>query len=123
MFDIGFSELLLIGVVALVVLGPERLPRVARTAGHLFGRMQRYVAQVRTEINSEIELEELKRIHGDIRNTIHTTEQELTKESRELETELTSDLDFASASETGQLELGLEETPKDKRPTTQAGSQ
>lgn len=123
MFDIGFSELLVIGVVALVVLGPERLPRVARTAGHLFGRMQRYVAQVRSEINSEIELEELKRVHGDIRNTIHATEQELKKESQELETELTSDLDFASASEASQLELGLEETPKDKRPATQPGSQ
>lgn len=123
MFDIGFSELLLIGVVALVVLGPERLPRVARTAGHLFGRMQRYVAQVRTEINSEIELEELKRLHGDMRNTIHTAEQELSKESRELETELTSDLDFASTSEAGQLELGLEETPKDKIPATQHSAQ
>ena len=123
MFDIGFSELLLIGVVALVVLGPERLPRVARTAGHLFGRMQRYVAQVRSEINSEIELEELKRLHGDIRNTIHATEQELTKESQELETELTSDLDFASASKASQLELGLDETPEGKRPVTQPGSQ
>lgn len=123
MFDIGFSELLVIGVVALVVLGPERLPRVARTAGHLFGRMQRYVAQVRSEINSEIELEELKRVHGDIRNTIHATEQELKKESQELETELTSDLDFASASEASQLELGLEETPKDKIPATQHSAQ
>lgn len=123
MFDIGFSELLVIGVVALVVLGPERLPRVARTAGHLFGRMQRYVARVRSEINSEIELEELKRIHGDIRNTIHATEQELKKESQELETELTSDLDFASASEASQLELGLEETPKDKIPATQHSAQ
>ena len=45
MFDIGFSELMVIGVVALVVIGPERLPRVARTAGHLLGRFQRYVAR------------------------------------------------------------------------------
>ena len=47
MFDIGFSELVVIGIVALVVLGPERLPKVARTAGHLFGRFQRYVAGVK----------------------------------------------------------------------------
>ena len=59
MFDIGFSELMVIAVVALVVLGPERLPKVARTAGHLFGRLQRYVNDVKADINREIELEEL----------------------------------------------------------------
>ena len=51
MFDIGFSELVIIGAVALIVLGPERLPRVARTAGHLLGRLQRYVAQVKSDIS------------------------------------------------------------------------
>ncbi len=50
MFDIGFSELMVIGVVALVVIGPERLPKVARTAGHLMGRMQRYVASVKVSV-------------------------------------------------------------------------
>lgn len=61
MFDIGFSELLLIGVVALLVIGPERLPKVARTAGHLFGRFQRYVADVKSDISREMELEELQK--------------------------------------------------------------
>src|SRR5262249_15870907 len=56
MFDIGFSELLVIGVVALIVIGPERLPRVARTVGVLAGRLQRYVADVKADINREIEL-------------------------------------------------------------------
>ena len=56
MFDIGFSELLVIGVVALIVIGPERLPRVARTIGHLMGRMQRYVADVKADIDREVEL-------------------------------------------------------------------
>ena len=60
MFDIGFSELVLIGLVALIVIGPERLPRVARTAGHLLGRLQRYVSDVKADINREIQLEELK---------------------------------------------------------------
>lgn len=60
MFDIGFSELMVIGVVALVVIGPERLPKVARTAGHLMGRMQRYVADVKADINREVEMSELK---------------------------------------------------------------
>jgi sec-independent protein translocase protein TatB len=62
MFDIGFSELLVIGVVALVVIGPERLPRVARTLGHLAGRLQRYVADVKADINREIELDELRKM-------------------------------------------------------------
>jgi sec-independent protein translocase protein TatB len=61
MFDIGFSELLVIGVVALIVIGPERLPKVARTAGHLFGRFQRYVSSVKADIGREMDLEELRK--------------------------------------------------------------
>ncbi|MSQ58723.1 MAG: twin-arginine translocase subunit TatB [Betaproteobacteria bacterium] len=66
MFDIGFSELAVIGVVALVVIGPERLPRVARTAGHLLGRFQRYVTQVRTDISREMDLADLKKIQTEV---------------------------------------------------------
>ena len=62
MFDIGFSELLVIGVVALIVIGPQKLPRVARTVGHLLGRLQRYVSDVKADINREIELEELRKM-------------------------------------------------------------
>jgi sec-independent protein translocase protein TatB len=62
MFDIGFSELLVIGVVALIVIGPQKLPRVARTVGHLAGRMRRYVDDVKSDINREIELEELRKM-------------------------------------------------------------
>lgn len=61
MFDIGFTELLIVGVVALLVIGPERLPKVARTAGHLFGRFQRYVSSVKSDISREMELEELQK--------------------------------------------------------------
>jgi sec-independent protein translocase protein TatB len=61
MFDIGFSELILIGIVALIVIGPERLPKVARTAGHLFGRFQRYVNSVKSDISREMELDELRK--------------------------------------------------------------
>jgi sec-independent protein translocase protein TatB len=61
MFDIGFSEIVLIAVVALVVIGPERLPKVARTAGLLFGRFQRYVGSVRGDVERELQLEEFKR--------------------------------------------------------------
>jgi Tat protein translocase TatB subunit len=64
MFDIAFSEIALIAVVALVVIGPERLPKVARTLGHMFGRLQRYVNDVKADINREIELDELRHITG-----------------------------------------------------------
>ena len=79
MFDIGFSELLVIGLVALIVIGPERLPRVARTIGHLAGRLQRYVADVKADINREIELDELRKMRdsmqqaaADIETTVHS---------------------------------------------------
>lgn len=66
MFDIGFSELLVIGLVALIVIGPEKLPRVARTVGHLIGRLQRYVADVKSDINREVELEELRKMRDSV---------------------------------------------------------
>jgi sec-independent protein translocase protein TatB len=68
MFDIGFSELLVIGIVALIVIGPEKLPRVARTIGHLAGRLQRYVNDVKADINREIELDELRKMRDSMQN-------------------------------------------------------
>ncbi|MFO1335593.1 MAG: Sec-independent protein translocase protein TatB [Piscinibacter sp.] len=59
MIDFGFDKIALIGAVALIVIGPERLPRVARTVGHLLGKAQRYVADVKAEVNRSIELDEL----------------------------------------------------------------
>ncbi|WP_417252207.1 Sec-independent protein translocase protein TatB [Castellaniella sp.] len=64
MFDVSFSELMLIGVIALIVIGPERLPKVARTLGHLLGRAQRYVNEVKSDIQKEMDLKEI----GDIKN-------------------------------------------------------
>ena len=62
MFDIGISEIAVIAVVALVVIGPERLPKVARTIGTLMGRAQRYVNDVKAEVNREMELDELRKV-------------------------------------------------------------
>jgi sec-independent protein translocase protein TatB len=73
MFDIGFSELLVIGVVALIVIGPERLPKVARTAGHLYGRMQRYVASVKTDISQEMQLDELRRAGQNFKESVESS--------------------------------------------------
>ena len=66
MLDVGFTELLVIGAVALLVIGPEKLPRLARTIGALMGRAQRYVNDVKADINREIELDELKKIKTSI---------------------------------------------------------
>ncbi|NMF89772.1 Sec-independent protein translocase protein TatB [Aromatoleum petrolei] len=77
MFDLGFSELILIAVVTLIVVGPERLPKVARTAGHLLGRLQRYVSDVKSDIQREMQLEELKKL-----------QQQVEQQARELETSM-----------------------------------
>jgi len=95
MFDIGFSELLVIGIVALIVIGPQKLPRVARTVGHLAGRLQRYVADVKADINREMELDELRKMRdsmqkaaSDIETSVHAevnkTESELNKTADDL---------------------------------------
>ncbi|CAB1369765.1 Sec-independent protein translocase protein TatB [Denitratisoma oestradiolicum] len=66
MFDVGLTELMVIGIVALIVIGPERLPRVARTVGTLMGRAQRYFADVKSEVNRELQLEELRRMQEEM---------------------------------------------------------
>ena len=75
MFDIGFSEIVVIGVVALVVIGPERLPKTARTMGLLFGRLQRYVNDVKADISREMELDELRRLQREMQGAAQDLEQ------------------------------------------------
>ena len=74
MFDFSFGELAVIGTVALVVLGPERLPRVARTVGEWAGKAQRYVAQVKSDINREVELADLKKLQDEARDVARSIE-------------------------------------------------
>ena len=80
MFDIGFSELIVIAVVALVVIGPEKLPKVARTLGHLLGRAQRYVSDVKSDINREIQLDELKKLQTQVTDSARELESSVRKE-------------------------------------------
>ncbi len=107
MFDVGFSELMVIAVVALIVIGPERLPRVARTMGHLFGRLQRYVNDVKADINREIELDELRKFkstvedaargfEGTVSSTVDSVQSEVSKTETELN-DLTRTEDIAAA--------------------------
>src|SRR5262245_24228313 len=88
MFDIGFSELLVIAVVALIVIGPERLPKVARTLGHLFGRMQRYVNDVKADISREMELDELRKLQSNVEEAARAIQGSVDKEIRETQSEL-----------------------------------
>ncbi len=85
MFDIGFSELMLIAIVALVVIGPERLPKVARTAGHLLGRLQRYVNDVKADISREMQLDELKKLQSEMQDSVHNFERNISSEMQALE--------------------------------------
>lgn len=80
MFDIGFSEMVVIAVVALVVLGPERLPKVARAAGILLGRLQRYVNDVKSDINREMQLEELKKLQAQVEDSARSIERSVSTE-------------------------------------------
>jgi sec-independent protein translocase protein TatB len=81
MFDFSFGELAVIGTVALVVLGPERLPKVARTVGEWVGKAQRYVSQVKSDINREMELAELKKLQEEARQAAQSVQSSLNEVS------------------------------------------
>jgi len=126
MFDVGFSEIVVIAIVALIVIGPERLPKVARTLGHLFGRMQRYVNDVKADISREMELDELRKLQSSVEDAARSIEQTVNKEISTTESQLNSiaasatdvtpmpsapaaeNAPDAAAASTPQLELGLD---------------
>ncbi|MDP2879475.1 MAG: Sec-independent protein translocase protein TatB [Sulfuricella sp.] len=87
MFDFSFFELVVIGVVALIVVGPERMPKVARAAGLLFGRAQRYVSEVKADINNQLKLDELRKIEADMRAKASTAEHLIIEETQHVEQE------------------------------------
>lgn len=129
MIDFGFDKLALIGAVALIVIGPEKLPKVARTVGHLLGKAQRYVADVKAEVNRSMELEELQKMRRDVEQAAQDVQHSVEQQVRETESALQqgwSDLDpafgdvdgantVASASATGWSEP-LREPPGAKTP-------
>lgn len=86
MFDIGFSEIVVIAVVALIVIGPERLPKAARTMGHLFGRLQRYVNDVKSDINREMELDELRKLQREVQTAAADLKSSVENVGRDMET-------------------------------------
>ncbi|HWK69387.1 Sec-independent protein translocase protein TatB [Pollutimonas sp. M17] len=101
MFDVSFSELMLIGVIALIVIGPQRLPKVARTIGHLVGRAQRYVSDVKTDIQREMDLDELNNLKGQMEeaaNSVKSSMRDATDSLRKPLDEAQQALKDASAS-------------------------
>jgi len=83
MFDVGFSEILVILVVALVVIGPEKLPKVARTLGLLTGRLQRYAANIKADVERELRNEEVLRLEREAKNTIAQIESGISEAVKE----------------------------------------
>jgi sec-independent protein translocase protein TatB len=114
MFDIGASEIFVIGVVALIVIGPERLPRVAKTLGHLFGRLQRYVSEVKSDINREIELEELRALKATMQDAARTIEQSVTSQVNYIDSEVKQ----AGAQVQEQIESAKQEIESTTAPVT-----
>ncbi|MCZ2103567.1 MAG: Sec-independent protein translocase protein TatB [Comamonadaceae bacterium] len=85
MIDIGLSKMALIGVVALVVIGPEKLPRVARTVGTLLGKAQRYVADVKAEVNRSMELDELRKMKDTVESAARDVEKSVQSTASDFE--------------------------------------
>jgi len=148
MFDFGFSKLFLLGIVALVVIGPERLPKVARTMGHLYGRLQRYVTQVKADINREMESADLGKMKTEFESAARSFQTEVESsvrsfesQARETEASIEKALDVHTpaanepaaapaeapptqpaadaGAQTAQLELGIEE-PEQPAPRDRA---
>ncbi len=88
MFDLGLSKLAVIGVVALVVIGPERLPKVARTVGTLLGRAQRYLADVKAEVSREMQIDELKAMRDTVKSAASSFESSVHDNLRQTEADL-----------------------------------
>ena len=106
MFDVGFSEIVVIGVVALIVIGPERLPKAARTMGLLFGRLQRYVSDVKADISREMELDELrklqKQVQGaaqELKTSVEAAAQDVHQGVRNVEAQLNANATDAAPAE------------------------
>jgi len=127
MFDIGLSEIVVIGVVALIVIGPERLPKTARMLGHLFGRLQRYVNEVKADISREMELDELRRLKGDVESaardieqSVATAQADLNAGARSVEQQLSSVASAASDTSSVPPAEPLAEPPGAQTPPAQA---
>ena len=106
MFDVSLSELAVVGVVALLVIGPEKLPKVARTLGALTGRFNRYVAQVKEEINREARFEDLQKLQQEIKQSVTQAKEIITDNVTQFNTETARAPSRASASQSKRASQG-----------------
>lgn len=90
MFDVSFAELVVVGIVALVVIGPEKLPAVARTAGYFIGRARRYVERVKHELREEVEFDDLRKLKNSVHEAAHSFENSIRTEINQVQREVTS---------------------------------
>ena len=97
MIDLGLSKLAIIGVVALIVIGPEKLPKVARMAGTLYGRAQRYLHDVKSEVSREIELDELRNLHKEVQDRAQSFKDEVQSAKNDFESNVTTHVDEVEA--------------------------
>ncbi len=111
MIDFGFDKIALIGAVALIVIGPEKLPRVARTVGHMLGKAQRYVADVKAEVNRSIELDELKKMKSQFEDAARDVEKSVGDEVRQASASFESEWSGATAGLDGKAALSDGMTP------------
>lgn len=93
MIDLGLSKLAVIGAVALVVIGPEKLPKVARMAGSLYGRAQRYLHEVKSEVSRQMEMEELRNLHKDVQDAAQSFQSGMRTFGHEVENTIASHVD------------------------------
>ena len=116
MFDIGFSEIMLVAVVALVVIGPERLPGVARNIGQFVGRLQRYVNDVKRDFNREVELEEIRRLQQEMETTVQSMQESMRVVESTLKDEVERHQTLASDIVSETSALPVEEIPALTKP-------
>ena len=90
MFELSFGKMMIIAVVALIVLGPEKLPKVARTLGHLLGRARSYANQVKQDIDREMQMDELKKLQQAAQDAAKSFESTVNEAGRSVEQEATS---------------------------------
>jgi len=106
MFDMGFTEMMLIGIVALIVIGPERLPGVARTAGKYFGRLKRFMTSVKADVEQELRADELRQILADQQRELDTIKDSMNVAGKAFEKEVN---DVSAAGES--VAESLDESP------------
>jgi sec-independent protein translocase protein TatB len=123
-FDISFSELLVIAIVALVVIGPEKLPKVARTAGAFFGRLQRFVAQVKDEVNRESRFAELQKLQDEVHSSLQQSYVDIERSILPTDSQVTeAQITEAQVTDSQMLEQPPETAAKKPRKPRQAKAQ